>query len=111
MPRKKLTDVEKAERKKRQWDPAFQKKTDFRGKQEDWAEAGRLLLEKMGRLNQADLKKYLDILGLEKIPANQPDLQRARRQAMRHAHPDLGGSEKAAKLINEAFLKLQKEII
>jgi len=57
----------------------------------------------------SDGSKYLAILGLKKPPTLKA-LKEARNALMKKAHPDAGGSNHAAALINDAYENLLKLI-
>lgn len=79
-----------------------------RGNRKSWEDAARLL---MGRsIKPSDRNEYLALLGLQILPKTKAELSKARRQAMRTAHPDVGGSDELATQINNAFEKLSLEI-
>jgi len=67
-----------------------------KGSPEKWREAAKFILN----INN---ENCLTTLGLGAVPATEGDLKKVYRDAIRKAHPDLGGSEEAAARINAAY--------
>ena len=99
MGRPKLSEEERAERKKSAWNPNQFRKTATNGSSDQWSAAARMLIQ--GQATGA--QELLALLGLDEMPKSVGELQKARRKAMRKAHPDVGGSEAAAQEINHAY--------
>lgn len=67
-----------------------------KGSPEQWREAAKVILNVNG-------ENCLSTLGLTGVPATEADLKRIYRDAIRKAHPDVGGSEDEAARINAAY--------
>jgi hypothetical protein len=60
----------------------------------------------LANVKTCDLADLAAVLGVQ-WPANANDLQKAYRRKVREVHPDLGGSEDEAKVVNLAFERLK----
>jgi hypothetical protein len=61
----------------------------------------------LAKLKTGPINKWLAVLGLDTMPLNLVALKKAFRAAMLKAHPDLGGSNAAARAVMEAFETLK----
>lgn len=77
-----------------------------RGSRSQWQEKAARLRKRMTSADQS-----LAILGLTEIPMTIGVLKRARREAMKKAHPDRGGSEQQAQAVNEAYDIIEAKIL
>jgi len=105
MPRKRLTDEERAERKRKAWDPNQFKKRSGAGNADQWKRAAAHLTS-----DDDSAAEYLAVLGLNELPKTLADLKKARRIAMQKVHPDLGGTEKEAQAVNQAYEHLKGDL-
>jgi len=72
------------------------------GSPEQWQAAAASLVD-------PTVSEHLKVLGLTRVPDSAEDLKRARRQAIRSAHPDAKtGTHDAAATINAAFDRLEQ---
>lgn len=106
MARKRLTDEERAEKRRRVWaEPTNKGKP---GNADQWRNAAK---DRVGILEDVNLKAYCTVLGLESMPKTQRELVKARNASMKEYHPDVeGGSTVRAQKINEAFLMLSEHL-
>lgn len=74
-----------------------------KGSPEQWAAQAQALI-------RFPSDNALSLLGLSQVPGDIDTLKRARREAMRTAHPDLGGDEILASKINEAYASMERLI-
>ena len=103
MPRRPLTDEERAERKRRAWDPN-QFDQGKPGNPRQWQHAAKAHL---GQIPADPEDPHLRILGLTAFPHSLRQLKLARNAAMKRFHPDLaGGSTPIAQAVNEAYESL-----
>ena len=67
-----------------------------KGSPEQWREAAKVVLNVNG-------ENCLSTLGLTGVPATEAELKKVYRDAIRKAHPDVGGSEDEAARLNAAY--------
>ena len=76
----------------------FKQSNGRRGSKEKWSKAASQLLKRQGKESE-----HLEALGLTEVPESLAALKRAYRKAMLTAHPDVGGTEEEAAMVNEAY--------
>lgn len=83
---------------KEEHEKSYETHNGTRGNANSWKKQADRLKQ---RLRKPD--RYLEILGIKVMPQDIKELNRARRNAMKKAHPDVGGSEELAKQVNDAY--------
>lgn len=83
------------------------KKAAGRGNPESWARAAQSIMERMQGIG---INEHIEALGLSEMPEDMKTLTKARNDAIRKAHPDLGGSHEDATKINQAYATLKKTL-
>lgn len=76
------------------------------GRPDEWEEIAHKIFG-LAKLKTGPINKWLDALGLDTMPLNLATLKKAFRAAMLKAHPDMGGSNAAARAVMEAFETLK----
>jgi hypothetical protein len=93
---------------KKPWKTYQQSTSKKRGSKSDWQDLAARL---SGHLSLGhDIDAALKLLGLRKVPETIAGLLKARRLIMRKVHPDMGGSERKAAELNEAFTVIKYEL-
>jgi len=116
MPRVRLTDEERAAKKKERWrkinsGEAYAKYDDRlgRGSAEEWAKTAEAFVNGNTTL-LIPANDDLMLLGLDAIPETKKLLYRAYRKTARTAHPDSGGSDAAFIAVKAAYERLLEKM-
>jgi ATP-dependent DNA ligase len=80
-----------------------QSTTGKRGSKEGWAKAAQAVMARFQGIDD-----HLKALELTAIPTDLKMLTTARNNAIRKAHPDVGGSDEMAAQVNKAYTELKK---
>ena len=102
MPRRTLTDEEREERRKKAWDPnQFRKGKP--GHSDQWRNAAK---DRVGILEDVNIKAYCEVLGLKAMPKSLRELKLARKNALFAHHPDRQSDASMDKKYNEVTVKI-----
>ena len=93
--------------RKKQREEAFNYKSSNgkKGNADEWRKKAERIKMKIKNADEA-----LVLLGLNEVPTTIKDLNKARRKAMLKAHPDHGGSDAQAQLVNQAYDQIKARI-
>lgn len=116
MPRIKLTDQERAARKKASWSKAGKPNpSGMIGTPELWASIAESIIGKISNIDFTIQQKpdtLLNIFGFTSLPTFK-ELQSARNKLLmeKGIHPDHGGSEEMCRKVLEAYEQLKSRIL
>ena len=118
MPRVKLTDEERAAKKKAQWAKlaaGTPNTTGMVGTPELWASIAETVVSRIGRLDFSKVQPHstlLEIFGFTAVPTYK-ELVAARNKLLREdgIHPDHGGSDAMCRKVLEAYEQLKKIVL
>jgi hypothetical protein len=91
--------------KKGNWSQDQFKKSKIKGDPKQWKNAARALLGGVIEIHD-DLK----ILGLLNFPKTKKELTVARNKHLKMSHPDIGGSDEAARKIIDAYERVLSQM-